>query len=92
MHDMHFSPDLAKAIRERLDLNRVEASRLVGLSRQGLINIEDGDSVPSVATLARMASAYRAEPGDFFTEKDATERVAEAPLNDTRPATTASRR
>lgn len=68
---MEFSPALAKAIREHLDLNRVEAARRIGLSRQGLINIEDGDSVPSANTVGLMAAAYSADVGDFFIASDA---------------------
>ncbi len=63
---MQFSPDLAVAHRESLGLSRRGAARVIGLSRQGLINIEDGESVPSVATLARMATAYARTPDDFF--------------------------
>lgn len=68
MADMEFSADLAKGIRERKGLNRVAASRAVGLSRQGLINIEEGDSLPGADTLGRMAHAYGVEVGDFFHE------------------------
>lgn len=68
---MEFSPTLAKAMREQLDLNRVEAAKRIGLSRQGLINIEDGESVPSANTVGLMAVAYSAEVGDFFIAPDA---------------------
>ena len=67
MRDMEFSPALAIAHRESAGLSRVKAAKTAGLSRQGLINIEDGECVPSVATLARIASAYRRTPDDFFT-------------------------
>ncbi len=63
---MEFSPPHAKSIRENLGLNRVQAARMVGLSRQGLVNIEDGESIPGVDTLARMASAYGASADEFF--------------------------
>ena len=68
MRDMEFSPALATAHRTALGLSRVAAARAVGLSRQGLINIEDGESVPSVSTLARMATAYGREFDEFFIE------------------------
>lgn len=71
---MEFSPELARTIRETRGLNRVAASKAAGLSRQGLINIEDGGSVPSVATLARLADAYKAPVEEFFIhEPEATE-------------------
>lgn len=66
MRDMDFSAPLAKEIRERRGLNRVAAARAAGLSRQGLINIEDGVSVPGVDTLGRLASAYGARVDEFY--------------------------
>ena len=69
MRDMEFSPGQAVSHREALGLSRSEAARKVGLSRQGLINIEDGESVPSVPTLARMAAAYGREFDEFFTSR-----------------------
>ena len=63
---MKFSPELAVAIRQSLGMGPAEAARAIGLSRQGLHNIEVGDSVPSVDTLARMATAYGRGVGDFF--------------------------
>lgn len=69
MRDMHFSPELARQIRERHGLNRVAAARAAGLSRQGLINIEDGISVPGVDTLGRMASAYGASADEFYVHE-----------------------
>lgn len=66
MRDMDFSAPLAKEIRERRGLNRVAAARAAGLSRQGLINIEDGVSVPGVDTLGRLATAYGASVDEFY--------------------------
>jgi transcriptional regulator with XRE-family HTH domain len=66
MPDMLFSPERAKAIREACGLSRVAAAKGAELSRQGLINIEDGVSVPGVDTLGRLANAYGASVGDFF--------------------------
>lgn len=89
---MQFSPALATAHREALGLSRVAAARRVGLSRQGLINIEDGGSVPSVATLARMATAYHRTPDDFFHGDDGSDPFEGAPETDQAPAPTAARR
>ena len=84
---MEFSPALAKSIREDRGLNRVAASRAVGLSRQGLVNIEDGISVPGVDTLGRMADAYEAPVEDFFIDADAsdTANTRKHLANDTSP-------
>lgn len=76
---MEFSPEQAKAIRERVGLSRVKAAVAAGLSRQGLINIEDGESVPGADTLGRMASAYGSAIEDFYVVHD--ERDATAPTN-----------
>lgn len=89
---MEFSPALATAIRDRVGLNRVEAARVVGLSRQGLVNIEDGVSVPGVDTLGRMASAYGASADDFFIDADAIGMGENAPLMTTSPAPHAATR
>ena len=67
---MEFSPELAKALRLDAGLSRVKAAESAGLSRQGLVNIEDGASVPGADTLARLAVAYGASPEDFYVFHD----------------------
>lgn len=73
---MTFSPSLAVAFREALGLSRRAAAKAAGVSRQGLINIETGESAPNVTTLSRLASAYHREPGEFFIDTDSTTRPA----------------
>lgn len=67
MRGMEFSAALAKEIREVRGLSRRGVARDAGLSRQGLINIEDGVSVPGADTLGRLAHVYGVSLDDFFT-------------------------
>lgn len=88
-----FSPDLARQAREANGLSVSEAARRAGISRQGLINIEAGESAPQSNTLAALADSYGVKVGDWFIGVgDATSTSKSSPENIKAPDPLATRR
>jgi transcriptional regulator with XRE-family HTH domain len=60
-----------QALRESLELSKVEVARRTSISRQAYDAIESGESRPNVDTLIRLAAALGVQPGALLDEPDA---------------------
>lgn len=61
--------DRIRALREVRGFGRLELARLAGMSRSGIMMIENGHRDPRLATLRAIARALRVAPGDLMGRK-----------------------
>lgn len=60
-----FGHNLAR-LRKRVDLSQEDVSFLAGLHRTEVSNLERGKRLPRVDTVAKLAAAVKADPGELF--------------------------
>jgi transcriptional regulator with XRE-family HTH domain len=63
-----FKHDRIKERRQRLRLSQKELAISAGLTREHLIEIEKGRSIPKVNTITKIARALRVKEGYFFVD------------------------
>src|SRR5690349_10060235 len=52
-----------------------EIAKVVGISRQSLSDIENGNSLPRYSTLAKLCKLYEVQPGDLLTYEERLARL-----------------
>lgn len=61
-----FNPGRIKERRQKLRLTQQELSKLSGIPRSYLVQIENGKNDPKASTLTKIANALRVNAGYFF--------------------------
>ena len=76
-------PEKLKAAREAAGLSQVEAEAASGVHRVTISVFESGDRTPTIATLLKLAEAYRVDVADLIPRP---QKAAEPPAEPEPPA------